>query len=138
MYPGIWHLVFMQMSRMAAVDKTKAVGKNGDTVQAAIGEMVDRIAERFRPHRIILFGSQARGTSDYHSDVDLLVVMEDGTDKQGAAVEMRRAVMDSPVAKDIVVTTPDEIRRRGNVVGTVLRAAFREGGLVQKSMTIGS
>ena len=33
-------------------------------------------------------------------------------------------------AKDIVVTTPDEIARRGHIVGTVLRAALREGIVV--------
>lgn len=53
--------------------------------------------------------------------------MEDGTDKIDASTEIREAVMDSPVAKDIVVTTPDEIARRGNLAGTVLRAALREG-----------
>ena len=34
---------------------------------------------------------------------------------------------DLPVPKDIVVTTPEEIARRGDVVGTVLRPALREG-----------
>ena len=109
------------------VTKAEMIGGDGEIVQAAIDDMADRIAERFQPRRIILFGSQARGTPDYHSDVDLLVVMEDGTDKIDAAIEIREAVMDSPVAKDIVVTTPGEIARRGNLAGTVLRAALREG-----------
>ena len=95
--------------------------------QAAISTMVERIVEGFDPFRILLFGSQARGDADKHSDVDLLVVMPDGTDKRRAAIEMRRVVRDLLVAKDIVVTTPDEIARRGNLVGTVLRPALREG-----------
>ena len=107
--------------------KARVTGGDDEIVQTAIGDMASRIAERFQPHRIILFGSQARGTPNYHSDVDLLVVMENGTNKRDAAIEMREAVIDAPVAKDIVVTTPDEIERRGNLVGTVLRAALREG-----------
>ena len=83
-----------------------------------IESMANRIAEKFRPRRIMLFGSQARGTADYHSDIDLLVVMDDGTDRENAAIEMTRAVMDSPIAKDVIVTTPDEIARRGDLVGT--------------------
>ena len=110
-----------------SVAKDRMTGGDDCIVQTAIGDMASRIAERFNPHRIILFGSQARGTPNYHSDVDLLVVMENGTDRHDAAVEIRRAVMDAPVAKDIVVTTPDEIERRGNQVGTVIRAALREG-----------
>ncbi len=37
--------------------------------------MVRRIVHRFRPERIILFGSHARGDAGPDSDVDLLVVM---------------------------------------------------------------
>lgn len=40
---------------------------------------VDRLVEKFHPQRIILFGSQARGMADDHSDVDLLVVASSGT-----------------------------------------------------------
>ncbi len=66
------------------------------------------------------------------SDVDLLVVMLDGTDRREAAIATRSAVGDLRLAKDIVVTTPDEIARRAHVVGTVLRAALREGRVVHE------
>ena len=97
------------------------------TTQSAITTMVDRIVERFDPLRIILFGSQARGTANKHSDVDLLVVMGDGTDQRRTAIEIKTALADMLVAKDIIVSTPDEIARRGNMVGPVLRPALREG-----------
>lgn len=89
--------------------------------------MVERIVERFRPLRIVLFGSRARGEAGRWSDVDLLVVLPNGTDKRQAAVEILRALGDLPACKDIVVTTPEEIERRGQLVGTVLRPALREG-----------
>ena len=92
--------------------------------------MVDRIVGRFQPSRVVLFGSQARGAATEWSDVDLLVVMGDAADKRQDAVEIRRELGDMPVCKDIVVTTPDEIARRGHVVGTVLHAALREGRVV--------
>jgi len=37
--------------------------------------MVQRIVRRFRPERVILFGSHARGEAGPDSDVDLLIVM---------------------------------------------------------------
>lgn len=107
---------------MTAADREADVA--GDAIVAA---MVDRIAERFAPERIVLFGSRARGDANEGSDVDLLVVMPDGTDRREAAIAMRGLVGDLPVAKDIVVTTPDHIARRGHVIGTVLRPALREG-----------
>lgn len=92
--------------------------------------MVDRIVEQFRPIRILLFGSRARGDAGESSDVDLLVVMSDVPDRRQVAVEIRRSLEDLPVGKDIVVATPDEINRQRHLVGTVIRAAVREGRVV--------
>ncbi|MDE0143414.1 MAG: nucleotidyltransferase domain-containing protein [Caldilineaceae bacterium] len=100
------------------------------TTDTVIDTMVDRIVGRFQPARVLLFGSHARGTADRWSDVDLLVVMERVPDKRRAAVEMRRELSDLPVSKDIVVTTPDEIARRGKVVGSLLRAALRDAKIL--------
>lgn len=97
------------------------------TADSTISGMVDRIVTSFNPSQVLLFGSHARGSASEWSDVDLLVVLSDGADKRQAAVEIRRALRDLMVSKDIVVTTPDEIAQRGHVVGTVLNAAIREG-----------
>ena len=89
---------------MTTTDREPA--SDTDTVVAT---MVKRIAAQFDPERILLFGSRARGDARDWSDVDLLVVMPDGTDRREAALEMLGVVGDLPVAKDIVVTTPDHI-----------------------------
>ena len=100
------------------------------TTETIVDTMVNRIVARFEPSRILLFGSRARGTDNRWSDVDLLVVMEEVADKRQAAIEIGRVLSDLPVGKDIVVTTPEEIARRGHLVGSVLRAALREGVVV--------
>jgi uncharacterized protein len=89
--------------------------------------MAERIVQDFDPVKIILFGSHARGEAGPESDIDLLVVLPEVANKRQAAVAIRRALADLPVTKDIVVTTPEEIARRGDLVGTVLRPALREG-----------
>jgi uncharacterized protein len=97
------------------------------TTADLIQTMTDRIVRDFDPLRIILFGSHARGGARPDSDVDLLVVLSQVANKRLVAVEIRRALADLPVCKDIVVTTPEEITRRGDLIGTVLRPALREG-----------
>ena len=92
-----------------------------------IDVMVQRIVERFHPLRVILFGSHARGDAGPDSDVDLLVVFPHVDNKRDAAVAIRRILADLPVPKDIIVTDPDEIARRGHVIGTLLHPALREG-----------
>jgi len=86
-----------------------------------------RIIRQFRPLKIVLFGSQGRGEATQHSDLDLLVVLPEVDSKRRAAIAIRRCLADLPIAKDIVVTTPEEIARRGHVVGTLLCAALEEG-----------
>ena len=95
-----------------------------------LSTIIERIVRRFQPERIILFGSRARSEADDESDIDLLVVLSEVADKRQAAVEIRRALRDLPICKDIIVTTPEEIARRGDLVGTVLRPALREGKLL--------
>ena len=108
--------------------------QNGKACGVAAGRiistMVDRIVAGFQPLRIILFGSHARGTATPGSDVDLLVVLPDVRDNRETTVAIRQALGDLPASKDIVVTTPEEITRRGRLVGTILRAALREGKVV--------
>lgn len=90
-------------------------------------EIVNRIVRRFQPLRIILFGSQARGDAGPDSDVDLLVVLPQVEDKRRAMVAILDELGDLPIAKDVFVTTPEEIALRGHLVGTILRPALREG-----------
>jgi len=93
-----------------------------------IGLMAERIAAQFHPERIVLFGSRARGDARPDSDVDLLVVLPEVAGRKfDTAVAIRRALNDMPFAKDVVVTTPEEIERRGHLVGTVLKPALEDG-----------
>src|SRR5260370_270054 len=49
------------------------------TKPAVPRELLDPVVEYFKPQRVILFGSRARGEATRNSDIDLLVVVDDGT-----------------------------------------------------------
>ena len=46
--------------------------------QSILNDIIRRIVEVAQPEKVILFGSAARGDMDRHSDVDLLIVKEQG------------------------------------------------------------
>lgn len=100
--------------------KTK---KNAESIE----EIVNIIVERFQPEKIILFGSHAKGTAGPDSDLDLLVVMPVSGSKRDKQIEVRLALRDIHIPKDIIVVTPDELERYRNVVGTIIYPALREG-----------
>ncbi len=68
------------------------------------------VAERFDPEKIILFGSHAYGRPHADSDVDILVVMP-ARNKHSQAYKIRAAVS-APFPMDLLVRTPQEMRRR--------------------------
>jgi predicted nucleotidyltransferase len=101
--------------------------KRNFSVPHEIDKMVRRIVKRFRPEKIILFGSHARGEAGPDSDVDLLVVMKVEGSKREKQLAVRAALHDIHVPKDIIVSKPEEFQWRKEVVGTIERPAHREG-----------
>jgi predicted nucleotidyltransferase len=102
----------------------------GSRERNLIKEMIQRIVSTFQPEKIILFGSHARGKASADSDVDLLVVMNLSGSKREKQLEIRLALQDFPVPKDIVVTTPEEFEWRKEIPGTIERPAALEGKVV--------
>jgi predicted nucleotidyltransferase len=96
-------------------------------------EAVERLVERFEPTRIILFGSQARGTADERSDVDLLVVCPIPNGRRELMVAMDRALGGLGIARDVVILTPEEFERDRHIPGTVARPAALEGQMLYDS-----
>ncbi|MFA6242473.1 MAG: nucleotidyltransferase domain-containing protein [Candidatus Hydrogenedentales bacterium] len=94
---------------------------------ASIRRMVQRIVLGFDPERIILFGSHARGNPGPDSDVDLMVVVSVPGSKRERQLEIRLALHDIRVPKDIIVSTPEEFEWRKSIVGTIEEPAAREG-----------
>ena len=92
-----------------------------------IQQVVDRIATRFHPDKIILFGSGARGRERPDSDADLLVVMPVAGSKRQQAVQIDPALEGIPLPIDLIVVTPEEVRKYCGTPGTIIRAAVQEG-----------
>jgi predicted nucleotidyltransferase len=99
--------------------------------QSAIEEIVHRIAERFSPEKIILFGSHARGDAGVDSDIDLLVLFSNVEDEHARAGQIYAALIGcSAIPKDIVVSTTARFERYRNVVNTVYWPAAHEGRIL--------
>jgi predicted nucleotidyltransferase len=94
---------------------------------AAIRQAVERIATRFHPDKIILFGSRARGQGRPDSDADLLIVMRVDGSKRQQAVQIDLALEGIPIPIDLIVVTPQEVEKYRDALGTIIREAVREG-----------
>jgi predicted nucleotidyltransferase len=100
------------------------------TIEGALARLVSQIVAAVGPLRIILFGSAARGEMREGSDLDLLVVVPDGTHRRHTAQHLYCAVRGIGVPFDLVVATPSDPARYGDAPGLVYATALREGKLL--------
>ena len=84
-------------------------------VEAIIKEIVEILTEKYKPEKIILFGSYAYGNPTEDSDIDLLIIKE--TDKKRRVdrfVEVKRIIFNPKIRIPIspLVLTKEEIKER--------------------------
>jgi len=92
----------------------------------AIDDIVCQIAEKFKPQKIILFGSYARRRPRPESDVDLLVVMDTLLTETEQAVQILQNI-EYHFGLDLLVRTPDNLMRRLELGDPFLREIIAEG-----------
>jgi uncharacterized protein len=95
--------------------------------EQTIREAVERIVTAARPSKIILFGSFARGNPDEGSDLDLLIIERDLVDRYEEMIRLRDAIGPIGAGVDVLVYSEEEAERRGQVPGTVVYWALKEG-----------
>lgn len=80
--------------------------------QEAIDDLARQIAEKFRPQKIILFGSYVQGNPRPESDVDLLVVMDTELKESKQAYLIDESLDRDLFGLDIIVRTPKNLKER--------------------------
>jgi len=105
--------------------------QNGNLVsQETIRFIIQTIADRFLPQRIILFGSYGSGQPTPDSDLDLLVVMDSDLPRHKRATPIRLLFRPTPCAMDILVYTPEEIEYWNGTPNHIITEALRSGRVV--------
>jgi predicted nucleotidyltransferase len=90
-------------------------------------DITHRIVAAANPVKVILFGSRARGTARPGSDLDLLVIERDPVSVRQEAIRLRQLLRDLDIPVDIIVVGQSFAERYGDIPGSVLYPALREG-----------
>ena len=102
--------------------------KYGELIpRETIASIVQTIARRLSPRKIVLFGSYATNNPTPDSDLDLLVVLETDLPRHKRAVPIRLLFRPTPCAMDILVFTPEEIKKWQGTVNHIITEAFSSG-----------
>lgn len=92
-----------------------------------LDKLVKRIVEAVHPLKIILFGSAARDEMGPDSDMDVLVVMPDGTHRRHTAQYLYGQMHGVKIPFDIIVATPSDLEKHRNTIGLIYRTVLQEG-----------
>lgn len=92
-----------------------------------LAELVRRIVEAVHPTRIILFGSAARGEMGPNSDLDVLVVVPDGTHTGRAEIAIYRNMWGFGFAADVLAVTEEDVRKHASNPYLVIHTALADG-----------
>jgi predicted nucleotidyltransferase len=98
-----------------------------------VEKLVRCIVDIIHPLRIILFGSAVRGEMGPDSDLDVLVVMPEGTHRRRTAQLLYRQIGGLGVPFDIVVATPSDLEHHKDNIGLIYRTVLQEGREVYAS-----
>ncbi len=121
-----YNCLTMVVVNVPTIDKRKRIP------QEAIDQVVEQIVEKFKPQKIILFGSYARGNPRPESDVDLLVVMETPLREVQQAIQICQQI-EYRFGLDLIVHSPKYLEERVKMGDWFLRDVINEGKVLYES-----
>ena len=96
-------------------------------------DLLDPVVEYFKPQRVILFGSRARGEATRDSDIDLLVIVDDDTPAEILTSKSGYQVHRSGRAADVFPMRAETFESERNIVNTLAAEADLDGVVVYGS-----
>jgi len=95
--------------------------------QKILKQLTKTIVDTVHPLRIILFGSMARGTAGPDSDIDLMIVMPNGTHRRHTRQKLHRDIPGIGVPLDLLVATPEDFEKYGEHPSLIYKYVLSEG-----------
>jgi len=96
-------------------------------IDTAVTSLVEQIVSLIHPLKVVLFGSTARDEASANSDIDLLVVVPEGSRRRAVAQKLYQDIRDAGVAFDLVVATPSDLEKHRDNIGLIYRNILKEG-----------
>ncbi len=99
-------------------------------IKTEIEAITGQIVEKYRPIKIILFGSAARGDYEEVNDLDFLIIKDDvpltGIDR----IRELDRLIDRNMAVDMLVYRSDELNKRIKLGDPFVKSILREGRVI--------
>ena len=85
-----------------------------------------QIIEKYKPDKIILFGSAARGDSNSDSDADFLIIKKDTPHYGADRIRQLSRIIDRNIPVDFLIYRPEEFENRKKMGDPFIKAVLEE------------
>ena len=100
---------------------------NKDEILSEIKNISSQIIQKYKPIKIILFGSAARGEYDQVNDLDFLIIKQDVPSYGLERMRELDKLIERNIAADMLVYRPDEFEKRINLGDPFIKTILQEG-----------
>ena len=83
--------------------------------------------EKYQPEKIILFGSAARGDSNFDSDADFLIIKKETPYYGADRIRQISRLINRDIPVDFLIYRPEELKKRVEMGDPFLKAILKEG-----------
>ena len=98
-------------------------------IQDQIDSITNQLIQKYKPVKIILFGSAVKGPMTPDSDLDFFIVKDDKKDHYHRIVEVYKLV-EKDIAADFIVYTPQEFSERLRMGDPFVKSIVSEGKIL--------
>lgn len=95
-----------------------------------LNEIIKKIAAKFNPEKIILFGSYATNHTNSDSDIDLLIIKETNQPFHKRSIEIQKSLIGSMVPMDILVYTASEFEQSQKDCNSFIHSAIKTSSVL--------
>lgn len=93
-------------------------------------KLVDKIASRILPNKIMLFGSYAKGSATNKSDLDLFIIKDTHLPMSQRNEEVRSFLTNLLIGVDVHIYTPEEVEEYGAEEYSFVHSVLKTGKVV--------
>jgi predicted nucleotidyltransferase len=92
-----------------------------------IQNIVKQLIHLYRPEKVILFGSLAKGKINQGTDIDLFIIKSEVPELGVDRIRQLDTIIKYKLATDFIVYKPEEVEQRMKLGDPFLKSIFEEG-----------
>lgn len=99
-------------------------------IEKQIESIKQQLIDKYKPEKIIIFGSYAKGEFNEDSDIDFLIIKKDTPNLGRERAREIRRLIEKNVACDFLVYRPEELQERIKLEDPFIKLILKEGKVI--------